>query len=64
MVDNRPNCQAGEAARCAEPFVPVERRTGRLDAGVLLLCDHASNGLPESYGTLGHRPGSRAPHRL
>ena len=26
---------------------------GRLDAGVLLLCDHASNALPQPYGRLG-----------
>jgi predicted N-formylglutamate amidohydrolase len=31
----------------------VESIEGRLDAGVLLLCDHAANALPDSYGTLG-----------
>jgi predicted N-formylglutamate amidohydrolase len=31
----------------------VERIEGRLDAGVLFICDHASNALPEAYGTLG-----------
>ncbi len=34
-------------------FDPVERIEGRLDAGVLFLCDHASNVLPAAYGTLG-----------
>lgn len=34
----------------------VECVAGPLDAGVLLLCDHASNALPESYGTLGLLP--------
>ncbi len=34
-------------------FDPVERITGRLDSGVLFLCDHASNALPAAYGTLG-----------
>ncbi len=34
-------------------FAPVERIEGRLDAGLLLLCDHASNGLPSAYGSLG-----------
>ncbi|QBR72928.1 N-formylglutamate amidohydrolase [Beijerinckiaceae bacterium] len=32
---------------------PVERIEGRLDAGVLFLCDHATNSLPKAYGTLG-----------
>ncbi|HUZ90860.1 MAG TPA: N-formylglutamate amidohydrolase [Methylocella sp.] len=32
---------------------PVERIKGCLEAGVLFLCDHASNALPEAYGTLG-----------
>ncbi|MCI0465832.1 MAG: N-formylglutamate amidohydrolase [Beijerinckiaceae bacterium] len=32
---------------------PVERIDGSLAAGVLFLCDHASCGLPEAYGTLG-----------
>ena len=34
-------------------FEPVERIDGRLDAGVLIVCDHARNALPASYGTLG-----------
>jgi predicted N-formylglutamate amidohydrolase len=34
-------------------FSPVETIAGRLDAGVLLICDHASNALPPGYGTLG-----------
>lgn len=32
---------------------PVEVIPGRLDAGLLLLCDHASNALPPGYGRLG-----------
>lgn len=31
----------------------VEIRAGRLDAGVLFLCDHASNALPAAYADLG-----------
>ena len=31
----------------------VERIEGNLEAGVLFLCDHASNALPKAYGTLG-----------
>jgi predicted N-formylglutamate amidohydrolase len=34
----------------------VERTEGRLNAGVLFICDHASNALPEAYGTLGLPP--------
>ena len=32
---------------------PVERVAGNEAGGLLLLCDHASNALPEGYGTLG-----------
>jgi predicted N-formylglutamate amidohydrolase len=32
---------------------PVERIEGSLAAGVLFLCDHATNALPKAYGTLG-----------
>ncbi len=41
-----------EASR-ADQFEAIERIDGRPEAGVLLLCDHASNALPETYGTLG-----------
>ncbi len=34
----------------------VREIAGRLDAGVLLLCDHASNALPARYGRLGLAP--------
>jgi predicted N-formylglutamate amidohydrolase len=34
-------------------FSPVETVAGRLDAGVLIVCDHASNGIPPGYGSLG-----------
>ena len=37
----------------AEPFAPVRSIAGRLDGGLLLLCDHASNALPAAYGRLG-----------
>ena len=40
----------------AEPvFSPVETVAGPLDAGVLLVCDHASNVIPPGYGALGLR---------
>ena len=40
----------------ADPaFSPVETLAGRLDAGVLLICDHASNVIPPGYGGLGLR---------
>ncbi len=41
-----PNGDTGDAA-C------VELIEGRLEAGALFICDHASNALPEAYGTLG-----------
>ncbi len=34
-------------------FSPVETVAGPLAAGALLICDHASNGLPPGYGSLG-----------
>src|SRR5262249_34842689 len=34
-------------------FEPVERIDGRLDSGVLVICDHARNEFPPQYGTLG-----------
>lgn len=36
-----------------KPFEPVLRIEGARDAGVLFLCDHASNALPPEYGDLG-----------
>ena len=35
------------------PDAPFEFVDGRLNGGLLLLCDHASNALPERYGSLG-----------
>jgi predicted N-formylglutamate amidohydrolase len=37
-------------------FPPVEHIAGRLDCGVLFLCDHAANALPPEYGDLGLDP--------
>ncbi len=37
----------------ADAVAPVRAIDGRLDAGILLLCDHASNALPPAYGRLG-----------
>jgi predicted N-formylglutamate amidohydrolase len=34
-------------------FSPVETIAGPLDAGVLIVCDHASNAIPPGYGALG-----------
>ena len=36
-----------------EPFAPLRRIKGRMDGGLLFLCDHASPGLPQAYGDLG-----------
>ena len=43
-------------------FNPVERVDGRADSGALVICDHASNALPASYGTLGLPPEALARH--
>lgn len=43
----------------AEAFVC---RPGSLDAGVIVLCDHADNALPEEYGSLGLSPSELARH--
>lgn len=40
----------------------VVRLPGSLAPGVLLLCDHAANALPDTYGTLGLPPGELARH--
>lgn len=40
----------------ADGFEPVEIVEGRRDAGVIFLCDHASNALPPRYGDLGLPP--------
>ena len=41
---------------------PVERIAGSERAGVLFLCDHASNALPAAYGTLGLPAGELERH--
>ena len=43
-------------------FQPVERIEGPADAGVLILCDHASNALPPECGSLGLPPEAFARH--
>jgi len=43
-------------------FAPVETLAGRLDAGVLAICDHARNAFPTSYGTLGLPPDALERH--
>lgn len=41
------------AAPSPAAFHAFERIDGTLDAGLLLICDHASNALPPAYGALG-----------
>ena len=48
---------AGSAA-----FSPVETVAGRLAAGALVICDHASNALPPEYGSLGLKREALARH--
>lgn len=45
-----------------DAFEPVRHIAGRSDAGVLLLCDHASNALPPAYGRLGLPDGAFERH--
>ena len=42
-----------EIIQAQAAFSPVERIDGRLDAGVIVVCDHAANALPPGYGSLG-----------
>jgi predicted N-formylglutamate amidohydrolase len=49
-------------AQSTDEFEPVERIAGGMDAGLLLLCDHASNGLPADYGGLGLAPADLEAH--
>ncbi len=41
------------AAESVEAFEPTEYVEGNLEGGLLLLCDHARNTIPEEYGGLG-----------
>src|SRR5574337_326696 len=50
------NEDARQTRRAAADFPPFEYIPGPLDAGVLLVCDHASNALPAEYGSLGLPP--------
>lgn len=56
MRDDRSGSLAGDA------FAPVEEIAGRDDAGVLFVCDHATNALPQSYGRLGLEPADLTCH--
>jgi len=44
---------AFEIAKAQDAFTPVEQIEGPLDAGALVICDHASNAFPPGYGALG-----------
>ncbi len=50
-----PDSNGRGAVPIADPLVTdsYEVVPGRLDAGLLLLCDHAENTIPHEYGTLG-----------
>jgi predicted N-formylglutamate amidohydrolase len=49
--------QAPASPAPVEPgFSPVETVPGPLDGGALIICDHASNAIPPSYGSLGLGP--------
>jgi predicted N-formylglutamate amidohydrolase len=46
----------------SDDFEPVERIAGDPGAGIVLLCDHASNALPAGYGDLGLPPAAFGRH--
>jgi predicted N-formylglutamate amidohydrolase len=53
--------EAGFSA-ISDDFEPVERVAGDLRAGIVFLCDHASNALPAAYGDLGLPSGALDRH--
>ncbi|QXX74858.1 N-formylglutamate amidohydrolase [Methylovirgula sp. HY1] len=53
MFDDSKSHAGNDGMPRDEAAVSVETCPGRLDAGVLLICDHATNFLPSAYGTLG-----------
>jgi predicted N-formylglutamate amidohydrolase len=60
QTSQRRPCNADLATRARllhlrgmQDFAPFERIDGPPNAGVLLICDHASNALPPEYGSLG-----------
>jgi predicted N-formylglutamate amidohydrolase len=59
-----PDSDGREPFPLAESLVTdsYEVLPGRLDAGLLVLCDHAVNALPREYGTLGLPPGELERH--
>lgn len=59
-----PDSHGSDAFPLAVPLVTdsYEVVPGRLDAGLLLLCDHAVNALPSEYGTLGLAPAQLERH--
>lgn len=46
------NAQSGDMA-LATRFEPVDEIVGELETGLILICDHAENALPEHYDRLG-----------
>jgi predicted N-formylglutamate amidohydrolase len=51
-----------EIVRARDAFAAVERVEGALDAGAIVICDHASNRLPAAYGDLGLSRGALERH--
>jgi predicted N-formylglutamate amidohydrolase len=56
------NRSSNAALAVPESFESVETIEGDCASGLLLLCDHASNGLPAEYGSLGLPPEELARH--
>lgn len=56
MLDRTEHVSGPDGDASGESFTAFEVIEGPADAGLLLICDHASNALPPGYGTLGLPP--------
>ena len=61
-MTSHPPAASSTGPLAGDDFEPIERIAGAPGADVLLLCDHASNALPEAYGSLGLPPGEFTRH--
>ena len=53
MLHQKPTNEPPVSGAAADDFQPFMEIAGDVSAGLVLLCDHASNALPPEYGTLG-----------
>jgi len=64
LIILRPMLDQAEERRLTgqQPSQPFTRLPGNLSKGCIILCDHASNRMPASYGTLGLSPNELSRH--